>query len=89
MDKGYLVPSHGNTFEFFETPQPRPAQTAPTEEMTDCGFDFTADDQEIPLAANSKSGENTEINIDNTNSINTCGGEKQVSPAPKRMEFYF
>ena len=89
VDKGYLVPSHGNTFEFFETPQPRPAQTAPTEEMTDCGFDFTADDQEIPLAANSYSVENTEINIDTTNSINNCGGEKQVSPAPKRMEFYF
>ena len=89
VDKGYLVPSHGNTFEFFETPQPCPVQTAPTEEMTDCGFDFTADDQEIPLVANSYSVENTEINIDKTNSINNCGGEKQVSPAPKRMEFYF
>ena len=89
VDKGYLVPAHGNTFDFYETPQPRPAQTAPTEEMTDGGFNFTDDELQISNAVNSNSGENTEININNTNSINKCGGEKQVSPTPTRTGFYF
>ena len=89
VDKGYLVPAHGNTFDFYETPQPRPAQTAPTEEMTDDGFNFTDDELQISNAVNSNSGENTEININNTNSINKCGGEKQVSPTPTRTVFYF
>ena len=31
----------------------------------------------------------TEINIDSIDIIDKCGEEKQVSPAPKRMEFYF
>lgn len=89
VDKGYLVPAHGNTFDFYETPQPRPAQTAPTEEMTDDGFNFTDDELQISNAVNSNSGENTEININNTNSINKCGEEKQVSPTPTRTGFYF
>ena len=89
VDKGYLVPAHGNTFDFYETPQPRPVQTAPTEEMTDDGFNFTDDELQISNAVNSNSGENTEININNTNSINKCGGEKQVSPTPTRTGFYF
>ena len=89
VDKGYLVPAHGNTFDFYETPQPRHAQTAPTEEMTDDGFNFTDDELQISNAVNSNSGENTEININNTNSINKCGGEKQVSPTPTRTGFYF
>ena len=89
VDKGYLVPSHGNTFEFYEIPQPRTAQTAPKEEMSDDGYDFTDDELVIPHAANFNSVSNTEINIDNTNIIDKCGEEKQVSPAPKRMEFYF
>jgi hypothetical protein len=89
VDKGYLVPSHGNTFEFYEIPQPRTAQTAPKEEMSDDGYDFTDDELVIPHAANFNSVSNTEINIDNTNIIDKCGEEKQVSPTPKRMEFYF
>ena len=89
VDKGYLVPSHGNTFEFYEIPQPRTAQTAPKEEMSDDGYDFTYDELVIPHAANFNSVSNTEINIDNTNIIDKCGEEKQVSPTPKRMEFYF
>lgn len=89
VDKGYLVPAHGNTFDFYETPQPRPAQTAPTEEMTDGGFNFTDDELQISNSVNSNSGEHTEININNTNSINKCGGEKQVSPTPTRTGFYF
>lgn len=89
VDKGYLVPSHGNTFEFYEIPQPRTAQTAPKEEMSDDGYDFTDDELVIPPAANFNSVDNTEINIDNIDIIDKCGEEKQVSPAPKRMEFYF
>ena len=89
VDKGYLVPSHGNTFEFYEIPQPRTAQTTPKEEMSDDGYDFTDDELVIPPAANFNSVDNTEINIDSIDIIDKCGEEKQVSPAPKRMEFYF
>jgi hypothetical protein len=89
VDKGYLVPTHGNTFDFYETPQPRPAQTVPTEENTDNGFDFTADELQIPPAANNEAGENIEININKIDSINNCGEEKQVSPTPTKAEFYF
>ena len=89
IDRGYIVQESGNVYSFYETPQPRPAQTAPTEEMTDDGFNFTDDELQISNAVNSNSGENTEININNTNSINKCGGEKQVSPTPTRTVFYF
>lgn len=36
LDKGYLVPTHGNTYEFFEVPQPRPG-THPGNELSEVG----------------------------------------------------
>lgn len=86
VDKGYLVPSHGNTFDFYETPQPRPVNKEENESTVD-GFDFTAFDQEKPQIENDETAENIEININSTNIINS-GGEKQVSPAPL-TEFVF
>lgn len=26
VDKGYLIPTHGNSYEFYEVPKPRPVQ---------------------------------------------------------------
>ena len=36
---GYLVPSHGNTYDFYETPQPRPVKDSAKNELGD-GLDF-------------------------------------------------
>lgn len=40
VDKGYLVPSHGNTYEFYETPQPA---TQPRNVASDAGLNFEED----------------------------------------------
>jgi len=37
IDKGYLVPSHGNSFDFYEIPQ---TDTQPQNSMPDGGHDF-------------------------------------------------
>ncbi len=61
VDKGYLVPSHGNTFDFYEVPQPRPVDDNANNELSD-GLDFTATD--LPQIRHSYlvSGVDTEIN---------------------------
>ena len=45
VDKGYLVPSHGNTFDFYEVPQPRAAEDKKKSKtaMSDNGHDFEAE----------------------------------------------
>ena len=87
IDKGYLVRrGESNTFDFYETPQ---RVTHTEKDNTVDGYDFTADAIITPQAVKNEAAEGIEINIDNTYNINNCGGEKQVSPAPKRMEFYF
>jgi hypothetical protein len=87
IDKGYLIQrGNSNTFDFYETPQ---RVTHTPKDNTADGYDFTADAIIAPQAVKNEAAEDIEINIDNTYNINNCGGEKQVSPAPKRMEFYF
>ncbi len=82
IDKGYLVPSHGNTFDFYETPQPRAVQTmreaslghffdeeCPTtdNDMTNVVKNYPTEDREIN---NSKNGiNNNDINIENPSPI--------------------
>ena len=76
IDKGYLVQrGDSNTFDFYETPQRATHTTAD-------GYDFTADAMDEAQTVNDNAAEDIEININNTNMINNCGGEKQVSPAP-------
>ncbi len=80
IDKGYLVQrGDGNTYDFYETPQ-RATHTAA--DNTADGFDFTADTMDEAKTVNVNAVEDIEININNTNMINNCGGEKQVSPSP-------
>ena len=87
VDKGYLVQrGDSNTYDFYETPQ-RATHTEKNE--TDGGYDFTADAFGTPQAANDNTTENIEININNTNMINTGGVEKQVSPTPTKDLFIF
>ena len=82
IDKGYLVQrGDSNTYDFYETPQ-RATHTIPNNTVD--GYDFTADDYTEAQTANDKAAEDIEININNTNIINNCGGEKQVSPTPSK-----
>ena len=39
VDKGYLVPKHGNTYDFYEIPRPRTAAQDRDEKLSD-GLDF-------------------------------------------------
>lgn len=86
IDKGYLVQrGNSNTYDFYEIPQ---RVTRPTAETTTDGYDFTTDAMNETQTANNNAAEDIEININNTNMINNCGGEKQVSPAPlEKFEF--
>ena len=80
IDKGYLVRrGDSNTYDFYETPQRVTHTTANT---TTDAYDFTADDYTVPQAVNDEAAENIEININNKNTINNCGVEKQVSLTP-------
>ena len=80
LDKGYLVQrGESKTYDFYETPQ-RVTHTAA--DNTADGYDFTADAFDEAQTVKDNAGEDIEININNTNIINNCGGEKQVSPAP-------
>ncbi len=67
VDKGYLVHSHGNTFEFYEVPQ---AVTRPRNELSDIGYDFeenTCHEFNGSSGGQFISAENIEIN--NTNKL--------------------
>ena len=80
IDKGYLVQrGDSNTYDFYETPQ---RATYTTLNNTIDGYDFTADAMDEAQTVNDKAVEDIEININNTNIINNCGVEKQVSPTP-------
>lgn len=80
LDRGYLVQRGESTvYDFYETPQ---HVTHTTADNAVVGFDFTADAMDEAQTANNNAGEDIEININNTNIINNCGVEKQVSPTP-------
>ena len=85
-DKGYLVQrGNSNTYDFYETPK---RVTHTTASDTTNGYDFTSDAIDKAQTANIEAAEDIEININNINTINNCGEEKQVSPQPlERFSF--
>ena len=91
MDRGYLVPAHGNTFEFFEVPQARDGRKEENEELS-AGLDFengTIAEQAMPQAVNVVLPEDIEIN--NTDSsinraINNSEIEETVIAIPEVKE---
>ena len=86
IDKGYLVQrGESNTYDFYETPQ---RATHTITDNTNNGYDFAAGVYEKPQAVQSETSEDIEININNTNNINS-GMEKQVSPTPSSRKFLF
>ena len=74
IDKGYLVQTGGNTYTFYETPHPETVQDL--KYPATAGRDFendTIDGQPIPSAVQNGSGEDIEIDINNSpnNDINS------------------
>lgn len=61
--KRYLVPSHGNTYEFFEVPQPA---TQSQEAMTADGLDFEENPLcDTPMPSHGLNGTDADTEIDN------------------------
>ena len=61
--KRYLVPSHGNTYEFFEVPQPA---TQSQEAMTADGLDFEESPFcDTPMPSHGENGTDRDTEIDN------------------------
>lgn len=87
---GYLVPTSGNRYDFYETPQ----QTTEKEKIQpENGYNFegsTTNEQSSTKAVPNNTPANTEINniSKKNNSINN-GQEKQVSPATERVFYVF
>ena len=76
VDKGYLVQrGEGNTYDFYEVPQ---RVTRVENESSADGFDFAANVQQETKSVQNRTGEDIETNINNTNSINKFGVEKQA-----------
>lgn len=94
VDKGYLVPAAGNTFEFFERPQPRTVSNIKNDVLTD-GLNFednTAVDEGKPQNGQDVMRENIEINnitdeTDNEINIGQVETEEKKPPfVPKVTE---
>ena len=96
IDKGYLVPSHGNTFDFYETPQPRAVQTmreaslghffdeeCPTtdNDLTNVVINQPTEDIEINNRQNGIN--NNDINIENPSLIQPPKVKEIVIQRPK------
>ncbi len=96
IDKGYLVKTGGNVYEFYEVP--RAAHVTHENIVNDntCTVsNQTPNSSENPQAAQNKTANSREININIDKSINNIdesindGAEKQVSHAPTKKNFVF
>ena len=90
VDKGYLVQrGEGNIYDFYEIPQ-RDTHTEASADTNACRSNIGAANAPAAHAAKNCAAQDREINIDSdTNNINICGEEKQVSPSPLRKNFRF
>ncbi|MDY5564718.1 MAG: hypothetical protein SPF74_05820 [Candidatus Limivicinus sp.] len=93
IDKGYLVPAHGNTFDFYEIPK---SATQSKNTMSDNGYDFencTSAEHEKPQNGFNVLPEDIEINNSNfsNSSINTGLNIvlKQPEDKPEEKRFVF
>ena len=71
LDKGYLVPSHGNSFDFYEVPRP---VNCTEFGLSQDGLDFensTFDGQTMEQAEQTVLPENIEINTNTDSDTNT------------------
>ena len=83
IDKGYLVLSHGNTYDFYEVPQPRAVR-----DLNDTSLVINSDEHlttavnEVTDAVNLCTASNREIN----NSANSINNESINIEFPSRIE---
>ena len=76
VNKGYLVNTHGNTYDFYEKPQPRPVKQD-SEERSPHGLNFEDDTaRSFPMEQPVSNGTENEIEINNkyTNKSINIGG---------------
>lgn len=96
IDKGYLVLSHGNTYDFYEVPQPRTVRdlndtsldnnsdeplTRAVNDVTDAAKNCTAEDREINNRTDITNKE--KINIENPSRIEAPRVKEIVISRPK------
>ena len=95
IDKGYLVLSHGNTYDFYEVPQPKNKRnndtsldnnsdehlTRTVNDVTDAAKNCTAEDREINNRTDITNKE--EINIENPSRIEAPKVKEIVISRPK------
>ena len=83
VDRGYLVPSHGNTYDFYEVPK---SATQSQNSVSDVGLNFEdcpPDDRDVELHGHTVSAEDTEI--DNmTNTPDSSGTNKGIESSEGR-----
>ena len=87
VDRGYLVPTHGNTFEFYEVPQTRAADNSKNE-TAQLATELEQADGKILRAVSNVEPQNREINntaTATTNEINNQSGEAEIT-LPKVKE---
>ena len=89
IDKGYLVLSHGNTYDFYEVPQPKNKRNNDTSLDNNSDEHLTRTVNDVTDAAKNCTAEDREINIDKYIEIDNGGEEKQVSPSPLKSGFRF
>lgn len=87
VDKGYLVPSYGNTFDFYEVPK---SATQSQTSVSDAGLNFEEcppSDRDVELHGQSVSAENTEIdNMTNTPDSSETNKEIKTSEVRPTIE---
>ena len=72
VDKGYLVPARGNTYDFYEVPQPRPDKDTQSSLLT-ADTSVTIDGQAMPPVGIDYPSEGKEINN------NRCSEDKSIN----------
>ena len=83
IDKGYLVLSHGNTYDFYEVPQPRPEQKANDPSLGNTiQNEMPTADSDVTDTVKSSPTEEIEIN----NSRNVINNENIDIENPSRIE---
>ena len=88
VDKGYLVPAHGNTYDFYETPQPRPENQVGSH-LSEDGYDFeNSTSPDNAVVRNTHHVEQEDIQINNINNFTDSAGINNNVPQIDNIEQY-
>ena len=90
VDKGYLVQTGGNVYDFYEVPRvTRSTHENSENSSTSSVSTQTPDVLESPHVVQNETAKNREIDINNIDKFINNGAEKQVSPTPTKKLFQF